>query len=354
MVKIENPSRKEFDKVMQFLEESYDHSKGFFWLNYPQVLSKETIDYDNTFIIREGNRIASLIGIFPQKVVLNGRRTTIGGIGSVSTHPDFRNRGYMKTLMDFCIEEMKRRNYSFSILGGDRQRYNFWGYETCGLNAIITMTQRSFEKSGMTEVVPILRYDGSIETLEKIKNVHEEFPCYTKRTLLWLKKIFDEKVHIQLYYTETKQDFAYAVAVGERHGRYIDEIGGNKKLWCPLIYSLLKRWNTNETTLSFPGNISETNILLKHASWFRIEPFFMIKILSFKDMLEFLFGKDFQNEYIMKITETKEVFGQGKKLIEFDEKKWVRLLFGPFLTETPEFLKKFLPTQFYWWHLDHI
>ncbi|HQL65688.1 MAG TPA: hypothetical protein PLS78_07515, partial [bacterium] len=63
MVKIENPSRKEFDKVMQFLEESYDHSKGFFWLNYPQVLSKETIDYDNIFIIREGNRIASLVGI---------------------------------------------------------------------------------------------------------------------------------------------------------------------------------------------------------------------------------------------------------------------------------------------------
>lgn len=354
MIKIENPSKKEYQDIMQFLEESFDHSRGFFYRSYPQCMSRDMMDYKNIFIIRENKRIASMIIIFPQQVFLNGRKTTIGGIGSVSTHPDFRKKGYMKTLMDFCIEEMKRRNYSFSILGGDRQRYNFWGYESCGSNAVITMTTRSFEKSGMTETVPVFRYNGSTEILEKIKSVHQEFPCYIERSILWLRKIFDERIHTQLYYTQTKNGFAYIVAAGERTGRQIVEIGGSKKLWCPLIYSLLKRWNANETVLLFPGNIPETNILLKHANWFRLEPFFMIKILSFKDTLDFLFGKDFQNEYMMKINETKEIIGQGKKLIEFDEKKWVRILFGPFLTESPDFLKKFLPVQFYWWYLDHI
>jgi len=354
MIKIENPSKKEFDALMQFLEESFDHSRGFFYLNYPQKMSAETFDYDNFFIIRENGRIASLVGIFQQEIVLNGRKTTIGGIGSVSTHPDFRNKGYMKALMDFCIEEMKKRDYSFSILGGDRQRYNFWGYETCGTNAVISLTQRSFEKSGMTEIIPIFRYDGSVKTLEKIKKSYEKFPCHAQRTIFWLKKIFNEKIHTQLYYTETKTDFAYAVAIGERTERRIMEIGGCEKLWCSLIYSLLKRWNSGNVNVFFPGNIPQTNLLLKHASWFRIEPFFMIKILSFKDTLQFLFGKDFQDEYRMKITETKEVVGQGEKLIEFDEKKWVRILFGPFLTEVPDFLKNFLPSQFYWWYLDHI
>ncbi|MCX7705817.1 MAG: GNAT family N-acetyltransferase, partial [bacterium] len=299
-------------------------------------------------------RIASLIGIYPQKIVLNGRKTTIGGIGSVSTHPDFRNKGYMKILMDFCIEEMKKRNYSFSILGGDRQRYNFWGYETCGTNAVITITQRSCEKSGMTEMVPLYRYDGSIETLKKIKESYDKFPCHVERTIGWLRKIFDDRIHTQLYFTKTKGGFAYAVAVGERTERKIVELGGNSNLWCPLIYSLLKRWNFNGVDVLFPANIPEVNILLKHASWFIMQPFFMIKILSFKETIEFLFGKNFGQEYTLKITETKEVSGYGKRLIEFDEKKWVRILFGPFLTEAPDFLKRFLPSQFHWWFLDHI
>lgn len=355
MIKIENPSVKEFEKIMQFLEESFDHSRGFFYRSYPQVMSKETLDYENVFIIRENKRIASMVGIYPQNVVLNGRKTTIGGIGSVSTHPDFRKKGYMKTLMDFCIEEMKKRNYSFSILGGDRQRYNFWGYETCGTNAIITITQRSCEKSGMTETVPIFRYDGSIEIIENIKGKHEKFLCYVERSIKWLKKIFDERVHTQLYFTKIKNEFAYVVAVGERTERKIVEIGGNNKLWCPLIYSLLKRWNANGVDVLFPANFPETNVLLRHASWFSVQPFFMIKILSFKKTIEFLFGQDFQTDYILKISETKEVIGTGEKLIVgFDEKTWVRILFGPFQSEAPDFMKKFLPSQFYWWFLDHI
>ncbi|HOK79601.1 MAG TPA: GNAT family N-acetyltransferase [bacterium] len=354
-MKIEHPSKKEYEKIMQFLEESFDHSRGFFYLSYPQTMSKDTIDCDNVFIIREKNRIASLIGIFPQKVYLHGRQANIGGIGSVSTHPDFRNRGYMKILMDFCIEEMKKRNYVFSILGGDRQRYNLWGYETCGTNAVITFSQRSFEKSGMTQIIPTVRYDGSEEILQKIKDVHEEMPCYIKRNIKWLEKLFNERIHTQLYYTK-KNGFAYVVAIGERTERKIVEIGGRKQLWCPLIYSLLKRWNNNAVEVLFPGNIAEFNILLKHAAWFRIEPFFMIKILSFTDTMKFLFGKDFHYDCMLKISETKEIIGDAgsKKIIEFDEKTWARILFGPSFTEAPDCLRKITPGQFYWWYLDHI
>ncbi|OQB75014.1 MAG: hypothetical protein BWX89_00246 [candidate division TA06 bacterium ADurb.Bin131] len=357
MVKIENPSRKEFDKVMQFLEESYDHSKGFFWLNYPQVLSKETIDYDNIFIIREGNRIASLVGIYPQKLFINDRTTTIGGIGSVSTHPDFRNKGYMKTLMDFCIDEMKKRKYSFSILGGDRQRYNFWGYETCGSNLVLTFTQRSFEKSGITEIVPIFRYDGSEQIIEEIKQAHIELPCYIERSNSWFQKVFNEKIHTQVYYTKSKNGFAYAIITGERIERKIVEIGGEKNLWSPMVYSLLKRWNMNIVDLYFPSNIQESSILFKHAGGFRIEPFFMVKILSFEDTIACLFGRDIQCDCLLKVSETKQLYGnpdKNKKLIEFDEKKWVRVFFGPLINEVPDCLKKYIPSQFYWWLLDHI
>ncbi|HOJ31013.1 MAG TPA: GNAT family N-acetyltransferase [bacterium] len=353
---IEHPSKKEYEKIMQFLEESYDHSRGFFYVNYPQVMSKDTMDCDNIFLIREKNKIASLVSIFPQKVYLHGRQVNIGGIGSVSTHHDCRNRGYMKILMDFCIDEMKKRNYAFSILGGDRQRYNFWGYEICGTNAVITFSQRSFEKSGTTQTIPTFRYDGSKEILQKIKDVHEQMPCYVERSMKWIEKLFNERIHTQLYYTANKNGFAYVVAIGERIERKIVEIGGDKTLWCPLIYSLLKRWNNNAVDVLFPGNIPEFSVLLKNAAWFRIEPFSMIKILSFTDTMKFLFGKDFHYGCMLKMSETKEIIGDtgNKKIIEFDEKSWSRILFGPSFIETPDCLRKITPAQFYWWYLDHI
>jgi len=356
MVKIENPTKNDFESIMQFLEESFDHSRGFFYKQFPQVMSKDTLDYDNVFIIREKNRIASLVCIFPQTAVLDGRKTVIGGIGSVSTHPDFRNQGFMKILMDFCIEEMKKRNYSFSILGGDRQRYNHWGYETCGMRAILHFSQRSLEKSGINETIEIFRYDGSIEILEKIKKAHEKFPCYIERNIKWLKKLFDERIHTQLYYAQNKQSFAYAVAVGERTERHISEIGGDSKLLPNLIYSLLKRWNNSSVLMSFPGNIPELKILLNHAAYFRIEPGYMIKILSFRDTVEFLLGKNFQCDCLLKMAETKEIAGnpENKKIIELDEKTWVRILFGPFQIEVPDCLKKFTPFRFFWWDHDHI
>jgi len=109
--------------------------------------------------------------------------------------------------------------------------------------------------------------------------------------------------------------------------------------------------------LYFPGNTQESGILLNHAGGFRIEPFFMIKILSFKDTVDFLFGRNFQCDCFLKIIETKQLYGKpdgNKKVIEFDEKKWVRILFGPLVNEAPDCLKKCLPSQFYWWYLDHI
>lgn len=119
--------KKEFDKLMRSLERVYGHPKGFFPLHYPTVWGRETADLENRFIIKEGGKIVSHVGLFPLKVKVGKEIAKVGGIGGVATLPEWRGKGLMTKLLNHTIKKMEKENYPFSVLWGDRQRYgNFW------------------------------------------------------------------------------------------------------------------------------------------------------------------------------------------------------------------------------------
>jgi len=355
MAEIEHPSLSDCDEIEAFLEECYNHSRRFFTLRWPASDLRETRDFSNAHIIREDNRIVSLVRIFPQEAVVYDRRTVIGGIGSVSTHPDYRKKGYMIQLMNHCMAKMRQAGYAFSILGGDRQRYNFWGYETCGINAKLLFTLRSIEKTGELRTVPVERFHGQKGVLEKIKSVHESFFTYISRTANTYERIFSRQVHCYLWYTECEGRFAYLAGQGERPATDFVEIGGDKALWMPLIYSVMKRYHLEPVTMFFPAIPGEMGTLFNSCSWFSLEPFCMVKVLSLARTVDFLLGPSFPEEYTFKVRETGETYGKGRKIVELGEKQWVCALFGPFVPgEIPADIRHLFPSAFYWWLLDHI
>ena len=86
----------------------------------------------NNLIISEDNVIKAAIGCFPSKAVVAGRELNILGIGNVAVAKDSRSKGYMIELMNDAIELMKDGDYDYSLLGGQRQRYGFFGYDPIG------------------------------------------------------------------------------------------------------------------------------------------------------------------------------------------------------------------------------
>ena len=64
--------------------------------------------------------------------LLDNLSLKVMGIGSVSVHPDSRGCGYMKILMNMALEDMKKEGVHLSCLGGNRQRYEYFGYTPCG------------------------------------------------------------------------------------------------------------------------------------------------------------------------------------------------------------------------------
>ncbi len=82
--------------------------------------------------VREDGRIRAVVGSFPMQWHLGETTLEMAGIGGVSSHPRARGAGYMRQLMQHCVERMHEEKKQLSWLGGQRQRYGYFGYEKCG------------------------------------------------------------------------------------------------------------------------------------------------------------------------------------------------------------------------------
>ncbi len=64
----------------------------------------------------------------------------LGYIGSVAVHPRFQGRGHMRAMMEMQEKRARELGYDFMALGGQRQRYNYYGFEKAGLGLTFSIT----------------------------------------------------------------------------------------------------------------------------------------------------------------------------------------------------------------------
>lgn len=99
-------------------------------------------DKNNAFIhkvaVSEDGRLRAQIACLPQTLSICGYLLRAGFIGTVSVHPRARGEGHMKALMNAWLEEM-RETCDLSALGGQRQRYEYFGYTHGGQQMVYTV-----------------------------------------------------------------------------------------------------------------------------------------------------------------------------------------------------------------------
>ena len=80
----------------------------------------------------EEGRIVSSVHVFMRRVRdRDGRPLKVGGIGSVSTHPDHRKQGHSGRLLEMSIAAMEREGCVWSLLGtGVNDHYARYGWRT--------------------------------------------------------------------------------------------------------------------------------------------------------------------------------------------------------------------------------
>jgi predicted N-acetyltransferase YhbS len=170
---------EEFEDFMRYVERAFGHSKAFFQRAYPHLYQPTQRALEWAYVVDENGRIVSHVGVYPIETVTAGVPLSIGGIGAVSTAPAARGKGYMTQLMHHIIDEMRLIGYPVSWLGGDRQRYNTFGYELASPVYTLDFSQRSLQWHDVqpVEVEEVL----PAEALETIRRYHTLPACHTIR-----------------------------------------------------------------------------------------------------------------------------------------------------------------------------
>ena len=84
------------------------------------------------FLARQDGRIRALVALRPLDLHTPGGTLKVGCVGTVSVHPYSRGEGHMKKLMAMMLEDARAQGYDLLMLGGIRQRYNYFGFEQAG------------------------------------------------------------------------------------------------------------------------------------------------------------------------------------------------------------------------------
>lgn len=148
-------------------EDIIDLSNYIFGADFPSLLPKLYKNHKHKaqyqHILKEGHRIKALVGSFPLGLKICDHHLKMRGIGNVCVHKYSRGSGYMKLLMDNAIAEMKAEGCDMAVLGGQRQRYEYWGFTPCGISINVNFNSSNIRHThiGVEDNYKFEEYDES-------------------------------------------------------------------------------------------------------------------------------------------------------------------------------------------------
>ena len=98
----------------------------------PKMCVKDEEHMQKHIGVFEDGKLCAALGIYPLPTFIGDEALMFSTVGNVATHPDYEGRGYMNNLMLVAMDGLKDINADASRLGGNRQRYNRFGYEYGG------------------------------------------------------------------------------------------------------------------------------------------------------------------------------------------------------------------------------
>lgn len=97
---------------------------------YPPIYGRSGFSRFHIIAKDEENRLVSSIAVKPMMLKLaKDESLSAGYLGTVATHPLERDKGHMKELMRLSLERARAEGMELVALGGQRQRYNHYGFE---------------------------------------------------------------------------------------------------------------------------------------------------------------------------------------------------------------------------------
>ncbi len=179
--------REKYEDYLRFLD-------GVFFSTDPsttfrRILSKIYSDAEyvrvNTFAAMTEGAFVGAVGSFPFR--LDAPDTVLKGriIGNVAVRPDHRLQGIMKLLMDMAMDDACAEGLDLMALGGARQRYQYYSFESAGPVLSFTVTPANLRHCFGKDAHPSIRLEEIRRTdediLARIGEMHACSPYHADR-----------------------------------------------------------------------------------------------------------------------------------------------------------------------------
>ncbi|RLG95982.1 hypothetical protein DRO37_00760 [Candidatus Bathyarchaeota archaeon] len=144
---------------------------------FPHIFNEENLE--NLRVIVCDGKPVSHVDIWEGHLLICGCWFRVGMLGSVCTHPDYRNRGYASALVKDALSKMRRDNVDFILISGSRGLYKRLGCVEAG--RIYRYNLRREELNLDPKDIDLIGYDESL--LKDLIRIYHLEPVRYKRSL---------------------------------------------------------------------------------------------------------------------------------------------------------------------------
>lgn len=177
-------------KLIAFLDEVFfceeDDDRDFLHL-LPKCYKDQYRPAYNNFVVQDENgEFRSAIGSFYNDMTVADEHFKTCCIGNVAVGKEYRGKGYMKELLKMSIDAMIENDTDIAYLGGQRQRYGFFGFETAGTSYGFGFSVKALKHSfgNMPSGLVATRLEeGDLESIKNIEKLYSKIPVMSNRPL---------------------------------------------------------------------------------------------------------------------------------------------------------------------------
>ena len=238
-------------------------------------------------IALEDGNIRGCVAVLPVDMTIAGQQLHMGYLGSVSVHRLSRGAGHMKKTMQMQIEKAKAEGLDLIVLGGQRQRYGYFGFYSAGHGYEYSVTQSNV-RHALKDV------DASAFTFEALESGEASEYAYalyqqqavcgsrTAENFAELALTFESKGWLVL---ENGQKAGYLIASND--GKGIREIVLQNPAQVPAV---LKAWLALQQVRGLyvdaaPYNVTLNRTLAAFAEYYSLGQVGLVRCLNYANVI---------------------------------------------------------------------
>ncbi len=176
-----------YDDLMDFLNYvfGFNGNESDFKKLLPKLYNPECDPSYANYVVTENGKLKGAVGAFDFEQSVCSTTLKVRGIGNVAVHPYSRSKGYMIDCMNMALSDMVKDGVDYSILGGRRQRYNYFGFESIGSEYSLHINSNNIRYVYGDSPLPELEFKNvtsdDSELLDKMYELHASRPQHVVR-----------------------------------------------------------------------------------------------------------------------------------------------------------------------------